>query len=55
MYLCHCDLQIVLIFNTIEKINTKKNITKIFIVLNVILRVVIQISCTNYKYLAHII
>jgi len=36
MYLCHCDLRIVLIL--IEKINTKKNITNIFIVLNVILR-----------------
>jgi len=38
MYLCHCDLWSVLIFNN-RKINTKKNITKIFITLNVILRV----------------
>jgi len=38
MYLCHCDLRIVLIFNN-RKNKYKKNITKIFIVLNVILRV----------------
>jgi len=33
----HCDLRIVLIFN--KKNKYKKNVTKIFIVLNVILRV----------------
>jgi len=38
MYLCHCDLQIVLIFNN-RKNKYEKNITKIFIILNVILRV----------------
>jgi len=38
IYLCHCDLRIVLIFNN-KKISTKKNITKIFIILNVILRI----------------
>jgi len=38
MYLCHCDLRVVLIFNN-RKNKYKKNIRKIFIV-------------TNYKYLA---
>jgi len=37
MYLCHCDLRIVLIFNN-RKNKYEKNIIKIFIVLNVILR-----------------
>jgi len=54
MYLCHCDLRIVL---TIEKINMKKNIIEIFIVLNVIVLNVYCIKCyiksTNYKYLAY--
>jgi len=38
MYLCHCDLRIVLIFNN-RKNKYEKNIIKIFIVLNVILSV----------------
>jgi len=37
MYLCHCDLRIVLIFN--NRKNKYKKILQIFIVLNVILRV----------------
>jgi len=45
MYLCHCNLRIVLIFN--RKNKYKKNITKIFIVLNVILRVQI----TNFWHI----
>jgi len=39
MCLCHCDLRIVTIIFNDRKNKYKKNITKIFIVLNVILKV----------------
>jgi len=51
MYLCYCDLRIVLIFNN-RKNKYEKNITKIFIVLNVILRIhthKLQIFSISFK------
>jgi len=48
MYLCHCVLRIVLIFNN-RKNKYEKNVTKIFIILNIILRIQITIFGISFK------